>query len=59
MKINRMLLGMIMILFFPALGSSVLVSSAFARDTFNVDVNLSKGKPSHIKFENETEDSIW
>ena len=59
MKINRMLLSIQMISFFPALVSSVLVSSAFAGDGFSIDVNLSEGKPSPIIFENESKDSVW
>ena len=45
MKINRMILGQSMIVFSLAFASFVLVPTAFAGDMFNVDVNLSKGKP--------------
>jgi hypothetical protein len=42
MKIKKMLLGILMIVFSSALASSVLVSSASGNsgDTFNIDVNL-------------------
>jgi hypothetical protein len=47
MKSKTTLLGMVMIVLSLALASSVLVPSASGNygDAFNVDVNLSKGKP--------------
>jgi hypothetical protein len=58
MKTRRMPLGMVMILLCLGLGSSVILPSVFAGNTFNIDVNLSKGKPSPIKTSSE-DNSVW
>jgi len=54
MKIDRMLFGMVMTIFSLALASFVLVPSAFAGDSLNIDVNLLKYKSPFIS-ENEQE----
>jgi hypothetical protein len=62
MEINRMLLGIVMIVFSLALTSSVLLPSASGNsgDSFNVDMNLPKGKPSPVmESGKESTSSVW
>lgn len=60
MNNKRMLQLIFLFMFFPALAfSAVPITSGNYGDAFNVDVNLSKGNPSPIIFENESNDSVW